>query len=633
MSRLLFAALVVALAHPAHADFKLRLSYPAVVGTWTQGANLNGVDSTNSRFMQYVPNDASTTNWQHWAGSFANGGGRRNQVMRFGWNLAGGGGRVTTGANNGALGSEYEQYYESAGNHMERHEVYVDPTGRLTRWLSFDGRLDTPYTTKLYVFADQLILGIGASSADRGVLTADATTTSVFSPNLFQKAFFDNTQVMIQAGTTSTATASLQLVPAGDVQVKSTRGYLGGVSTGVRFDWTATAADIFSPDANTNLYVANGDMQFIVGGTQSLRLSSSVATLGANMSIASGFDIAAAGGASDFDYSLSSGIFKTPTGVATFNGSGNDFTAIVRSTMDAVASLGDSTRRWASGWFGTNAVGTTQLAAITAANNVAATVGAQKFSPMIELDGAGWKTDATAASRTVRAAMQVRPVQGTAAPESELVFWKSVDTGTPSWLEMFSVSEQFGDRDQIKSGRNKALFSASDDSGVYVDGAEPSVNLRTSGFVRAAMTPSAFRPGNDLSASLGDSTTAWANVYTRHIVGAGAAPTFTAGAGLGTAPTVTVTGTDIAYKIAITTGTSVPAGASTWGTLNYNTAYAVKPKAVMCMPGDVNAGAYWGTSGIYVDDATSSTTVNTLKVATTALNNTTDYILNCQVIQ
>jgi len=356
-------------------------------------------------------------------------------------------------------------------------------------------------------------------------------------------------------------------------------------------------------------------------------------TLGANMSIASGFDIVAAGGASDFDYSLSSGIFKTPTGVATFNGSGNDFTAIVRSTMDAVASLGDSTRRWASGWFGTNAVGTTQLAAITAANNVAATVGAQKFSPMIELDGAGWKTDATAASRTVRAAMQVRPVQGTAAPESELVFWRSVDTGTPSWLEMFSVSEQFGDRDQIKSGRNKALFSASDDSGVYVDGAEPSVNLRTSGFVRAAMTPSAFRPGNDLSASLGDSTTAWANVYTRHIVGAGAAPTFTAGAGLGTAPTVTVTGTDIAYKIAITTGTSVPAGASTWGTLNYNTAYAVKPKAVMCMPGDVNAGAYWGTSGIYVDDATSSTTVNTLKVATTALNNTTDYILNCQVIQ
>jgi len=360
MSRLLFAALVVALAHPAHADFKLRLSYPAVVGTWTQGANLNGADSTNSRFMQYVPNDASTTNWQHWAGSFANGGGqcgRRNQVMRFGWNIAGGGGRAITGANNGALADEFEQCYDGYAAVMERHMSYVDPADTTTRFLSFDGRLTTPYTTRLYLTAKEISLGRGTSPSDNdGSLIINATETQVRGPNGYNRIRFDNTNgVNIEGGTTNTPAGKIivdtagdiyaqgrdayigpsgvwnlratsnggfvqsndgtyilqahdtgmyllhnsdQLLRAwndevriavgastikaqvgGDVQVTSTRGYLGGVSTGVRFDWTATAADIFSPDANTNLYVANGDMQFIVGGTQSLRLTSSVATV------------------------------------------------------------------------------------------------------------------------------------------------------------------------------------------------------------------------------------------------------------------------------------------------------------------------------------------------------------------
>ena len=49
-------------------------------------------------------------------------------------------------------------------------------------------------------------------------------------------------------------------------------------------------------------------------------------------------------------------------------------------------------------------------------NTTAAAVGAQQYSPPLVFQGQGWKTDATAASQKVEFMMDVRPVQGAAAP-------------------------------------------------------------------------------------------------------------------------------------------------------------------------------------------------------------------------
>lgn len=62
-------------------------------------------------------------------------------------------------------------------------------------------------------------------------------------------------------------------------------------------------------------------------------------------------------------------------------------------------------------------------------NPTAATVGAQKWSPRIHLQGNGWKTTATAASQVTDWIMEVQPVQGAAAPTDNLVWSSNVGAG------------------------------------------------------------------------------------------------------------------------------------------------------------------------------------------------------------
>lgn len=61
-------------------------------------------------------------------------------------------------------------------------------------------------------------------------------------------------------------------------------------------------------------------------------------------------------------------------------------------------------------------------------NNTAATAGIPvQNSPMLQLQGFGWKTDATAASQSVGFTMQTQPLQGTANPSGDLVFKSQVN--------------------------------------------------------------------------------------------------------------------------------------------------------------------------------------------------------------
>lgn len=60
----------------------------------------------------------------------------------------------------------------------------------------------------------------------------------------------------------------------------------------------------------------------------------------------------------------------------------------------------------------------------------AAAAGAQQYSPLLSLQGNGWKTDATAASQTVLFQLQTRPVQGAAAPTGQLDFLSTINGGS-----------------------------------------------------------------------------------------------------------------------------------------------------------------------------------------------------------
>ena len=60
-------------------------------------------------------------------------------------------------------------------------------------------------------------------------------------------------------------------------------------------------------------------------------------------------------------------------------------------------------------------IGTAQTAGLTLANTTLAAAGAQQFSPMSVLQGAGWGTTAPG-SQTVAFGLQVQPSQGATAP-------------------------------------------------------------------------------------------------------------------------------------------------------------------------------------------------------------------------
>ena len=74
-------------------------------------------------------------------------------------------------------------------------------------------------------------------------------------------------------------------------------------------------------------------------------------------------------------------------------------------------------------------IGTAQTAKMTMTNSTAAAAGAQQFSPMLTLQGNGWKTNATAASQTVNFSLQTRPVEAAANPTGDLVIWSNVNGG------------------------------------------------------------------------------------------------------------------------------------------------------------------------------------------------------------
>lgn len=317
----------------------------------------------------------------------------------------------------------------------------------------------------------------------------------------------------------------------------------------------------------------------------------------------------------------------TSTGNYTFSGNTMDLsgaaTMSIGPTTTTAITLGKPTT------IPVPAVGTAQTAGLTVTNTTAAGAGAQQYSPIFIQEGQGWRTNATAQSESVRFAQQVRPVQGAADPTGFLDFMFSVNGG--SWTTLTSMHSSgrvdFPTYITTPSGGAGGLFDTAGNLGLEVG---------ASGLYAISVYGGGLVPINTLVYPLGDATHIWTETWTRHLCGAQTSvPTFTAGAGIGTGPTVTITGSDLAMLLDITTGTGVPGGAQTLLTVTYNAAYAVKPKAIHLAPANDATAAQWAASNIYVDDDAAGTTTAgfVIKANASTLNSTTQYKIQAIVIQ
>lgn len=261
-------------------------------------------------------------------------------------------------------------------------------------------------------------------------------------------------------------------------------------------------------------------------------------------------------------------------------------------------------------------VGTAQTAGIRAVNSTAAAAGAQQYSPMITLEGQGWKTNATAASQSVNFALQNRPVQGAANPTGFLDVNVNVNNAG------YATKLSFDSSGNIYFPTNGAgLVSANGSS--YLAVYNGAIGFSTNEVVR---------PDANLSGTLGDSAHAWGEVWSRHYVSSqSAVPSSSPGTGAGTGGTCTVLahGTDTSGILEVVAGTTPAGSGATVCTTTLNTAMTNKPFCVLSAANSADAVLAL-TTAVYVDYASGSTTTWLIKNASAgAIAGTLDYAYTC----
>ena len=191
-----------------------------------------------------------------------------------------------------------------------------------------------------------------------------------------------------------------------------------------------------------------------------------------------------------------------------------------------------------------------------------------------------------------------------------------------------STLRMFQNGSLINTFTNSNSYAIS--SAVFTIGAQGSANFFT-GYMDefrwsvgdARWTSSFSVPAAAYSASTFDNRVSDSKAAQNIVSRTTTAPTIAAGAGAGTSPTVSVTGTDNSGQITITTGTS-PIAAATIATITFASTYLNTPYVVIS-PANANAAALYNTTRVY---AASSTTAITLTAGSAALTASTQYIWN-----
>lgn len=152
-------------------------------------------------------------------------------------------------------------------------------------------------------------------------------------------------------------------------------------------------------------------------------------------------------------------------------------------SSDLDLGLGTYTKRWTTIHQGNDSVDDDQIVGIHLSNKTGAGAGDQEYSPMLALEGQGWKTNATAGSQQTIWALQTRPVEGAANPTAELVFWESINGGAygekfcfahdgiPRWSNASNVQTTVGaagGASALPASPTKYLKVQGDDGTTYV---------------------------------------------------------------------------------------------------------------------------------------------------------------------
>lgn len=209
--------------------------------------------SGQNEVTRYTPADENASDWHQWVGNFSNSSGRDNHVMRFGWNVNGGGGLQSECDQCGALSSEYEQRYVAGGGPvMERHESFVNPEGVATRFLSFMGGLASTFVTGLYLYSNYVSIGSGRNNNDPASLSITPTTTQVKSPSGRRVLILDddgNGSLTLQNGTSmDPARGHFVLASDGTLTLYTKQiGRLSNTNT-PNVEWDGSLTRMLSPD-------------------------------------------------------------------------------------------------------------------------------------------------------------------------------------------------------------------------------------------------------------------------------------------------------------------------------------------------------------------------------------------------
>jgi hypothetical protein len=361
-------------------------------------------------------------------------------------------GRITA-ASNGAGGSTTLASAYAAGSNQASSTFNLDST-RLGLLIKDNA---TPITGSL--FAVQNAGGPTVTFLDIG-----ATQTQVLKSGMADGA----SAVAVQTDTQTTwSNATAKLLRVANANAEKFAVYASG-------NYNSSTDDFYWDSANKRLMIGQP-----ATGTGRMTLS------GTNGSTSQMRITNSAGGPSD----LLMGAADTPAGA--FIGSLSNHPLYLRQqnnnivTVNAasvtpythlLADLGTTSIRWAATYLGNDTVGTTVgSAGLSLKNATAATVGAQKYSPAITLEGQGWKTNATAASQSVVFALQNIPVQGAASPTGGLSIQRNVNGGGytelmnigGSDLIVMSQSLNMGTNANIVGGGGTSAADFSGGSGVF----------------------------------------------------------------------------------------------------------------------------------------------------------------------
>jgi Na+-transporting NADH:ubiquinone oxidoreductase subunit NqrB len=118
-------------------------------------------------------------------------------------------------------------------------------------------------------------------------------------------------------------------------------------------------------------------------------------------------------------------------------------------------------------------------------------------------------------------------------------------------------------------------------------------------------------------------------VLGKHLISSTTSPTSTIGVGSGTSASVSVTGTDVAGKITINTGTGSMQSLALLATITFSSAYTSAP-TVTLQPGNSTTSALSGSAVIYPAVTTTTLTLNS---GGTSLNTSQTYVWYYQIIQ